>query len=362
MSEALNDLSNAGVSIWLDDLSRERLDSGNLADLVATSRVVGVTTNPTIFAGALADGERYRDQVAELAAASSGVDEAIEALTSTDVQRACDVLADVHVASRGVDGRVSIEVPPSLARDTDGTVEAARRLHQGIDRPNLLVKIPATHEGLPAIAAATAAGISINVTLIFSLERYRDVMDAYLYGLEQAQAEGRDLSTIQSVASFFVSRVDSAVDALLPSDSELRGKAAIANACLAYEAHLEVFSGARAQALIDAGANMQRPLWASTGVKDPAYPDTLYVSELVVPGSVNTMPEATLNAFADHGRVTGDTVTGQADAARMTFDALATAGIDLDMILENLEVEGLSKFDVSWAELMETVQDQLARA
>lgn len=362
MSERLKALSDAGVSIWLDDLSRERIASGNLADLVENRHVVGVTTNPTIFAAALSQGERYADQLAELRAAGAEVDEAVFALTTTDVRDACDILRPVYDATDGVDGRVSIEVDPGLARDTDATVAMAERLWAAVDRPNLYVKIPATREGLPAIAAAIADGINVNVTLIFSLERYRGVMDAYLYGLEQAAAEGRDLSTIHSVASFFVSRVDSEVDGRLPEDSPLRGKAALANARLAYAAYQEVFSSARAKALLDRGANPQRPLWASTGVKDPAYPDTLYVSELVVAGTVNTMPEKTLEAFADHGEVHGDTVTGRADEARQVIADLEAQGISYEEVVDKLEVEGLQKFDDSWAELLQTVRAELDRS
>ena len=359
MTERLQALSDAGVSIWLDDLSRERIESGNLAELVADRNIVGVTTNPTIFASALAKGEKYEAQVAELRASGADVDATVFALTTKDVRDACDILRPVYDATNGLDGRVSIEVEPGLAKDTDGTVEMAERLWNEIDRPNLMVKIPATREGLPAIAAAIAKGISVNVTLIFSLERYRGVMDAYLYGLEQASAEGRDLSTIHSVASFFVSRVDAEVDGRLPQDSPLRGKAALANAWLAYAAYEEVFATDRARDLLAKGANPQRPLWASTGVKDPAYPDTLYVSELVVRGTVNTMPEKTLDAFADHGDVTGDTVTGRAAEAQKVIDDLEAQGISYDEVVEKLEVEGLQKFDASWDELLETVRAEL---
>lgn len=359
MTERLQALSDAGVSIWLDDLSRERIESGNLAELVADRNIVGVTTNPTIFASALAKGEKYEAQVAELRASGADVDATVFALTTKDVRDACDILRPVYDATNGLDGRVSIEVEPGLAKDTDGTVEMAEKLWNEIDRPNLMVKIPATREGLPAIAAAIAKGISVNVTLIFSLERYRGVMDAYLYGLEQASAEGRDLSTIHSVASFFVSRVDAEVDGRLPQDSPLRGKAALANAWLAYAAYEEVFATDRARDLLAKGANPQRPLWASTGVKDPAYPDTLYVSELVVRGTVNTMPEKTLDAFADHGEVTGDTVSGRAAEAQKVIDDLEAQGISYDEVVEKLEVEGLQKFDASWDELLETVRAEL---
>ena len=362
MNERLQALAAAGVSIWLDDLSRERIVSGNLAQLVAEFNVVGVTTNPTIFAAALSQGDRYGAQVRELKATGMGVDEVVFELTTTDVQQGCDVLRPAYDASDGVDGRVSIEVEPGLARDTDGTVHTAAKLWAKVDRPNLFIKIPATHEGLPAIAATISEGISVNITLIFALSRYREVMDAYLYGLEQASAEGRDLSVIHSVASFFVSRVDSEIDKRLVADSPLRGKAGIANARLAYEAYEEVFGSERFAALAAKGANKQRPLWASTGVKDPAYPDTMYVSELVVTNTVNTMPEMTMRAFADHGEVRGDAVTGTYDQAREHIAALAEQDISYDEVVALLETEGLDKFDKSWTELVTTVQNELDKA
>lgn len=361
MSERLKSLADAGVSIWLDDLSRERLETGNLADLVKEKSVVGVTTNPTIFAAAIGDGERYNDQVAKLGAEGKDVDQVIRALTTDDVRNACDVLADVHAADK-FDGRVSIEVEPGLAMDTEGTIEQARELWQTVDRPNTLIKIPATEPGLPAITQATAEGISVNVTLIFGVDRYRGVMDAYLTGLEQAQAAGIDLSTIHSVASFFVSRVDSEVDKRLdaigtPEATALKGKAALANARRAYAAYQEVFGSERFARL--GGANVQRPLWASTGVKNPDYPDTLYVTELVVDGCVNTMPEKTMDAFADHGEVRGDTVSGRAGEAEAVFAQLREVGIDFDDVLAVLEREGVEKFDTSWGELVQTVEGQL---
>ena len=362
MNARLQALADAGVSIWLDDLSRERIASGNLAQLVAESNVVGVTTNPTIFASALSDGERYGEQIAQLKAVGTSIDDVVFELTTTDVQQGCDVLRPAYDASHGVDGRVSIEVEPGLARDTDATVHTAAKLWAKVDRPNLLIKIPATHEGLPAIAATISEGISVNVTLIFAIQRYREVMDAYLYGLEQALAEGRDLSTIHSVASFFVSRVDSEIDKRLPADSELRGKAGIANARLAYEAYEEVFGSERFAALAAKGANKQRPLWASTGVKDPAYPDTMYVTDLVVANTVNTMPEKTMQAFADHGEVTGDEVTGTYDEARALIAALEEQGISYDEVVDLLETEGLDKFNASWTELLTTVQNELDKA
>ncbi|WP_402465626.1 transaldolase [Isoptericola aurantiacus] len=358
-------LSEAGVSIWLDDLSRERLDTGNLADLVETHDVVGVTTNPTIFAGALAGGDAYDGVLAELA--GTDVEAAVERITTDDVRAAADVLRGVHDRTDGVDGRVSIEVDPRLAHDTEATVATARRLWDTVDRPNVFIKIPATLEGLPAITRTLAAGISVNVTLIFSIERYHAVMGAFLTGLEQARANGHDLGPIESVASFFVSRVDSAVDAALEevgSDEALalRGRAAVANARLAYAAYEQVFSGERWEELRSAGARPQRPLWASTGVKNPDYPDTMYVTELVAPGVVNTMPQATLDAFADHGEVTGDTVTGTADDAATTIAAVEAQGVSLAEVTARLESEGVSKFEVSWDELLTTTKNGLDAA
>jgi transaldolase len=365
MSERLKALTDAGVSIWLDDLSRERIRTGNLAELVKSSYVVGVTTNPTIFASALANGEQYDDQVRELAQGGGDVDAAIFAITTTDVRDACDVLADTFQATGGVDGRVSIEVSPGIAHDTDATVEMAKRLWAEVDRPNLFIKIPATTEGAPAISDVLAEGISVNVTLIFGLDRYDSVMEAYLEGLEKAQAAGRDLSKIQSVASFFVSRVDTEIDKRLeasgdPQAGNLMGLAGIANARLAYQAFEKKFSEDRFQALQAAGASVQRPLWASTGVKNPDYRDTMYVTDLVVPNTVNTMPEKTMQAFADHGEVLGDLVTTRYDEARQVMDDLAKLDIDYDDVIETLENEGVDKFVKSWDELVETVRGQLA--
>jgi transaldolase len=367
MSERLKALAEAGVSIWLDDLSRERLNSNNLAELVAESSVVGVTTNPTIFASALAKGDAYDDQTAELAARDSSVEDTIKALTTDDVRNACDVLAATSAATNGVDGRVSIEVEPGLARDADATIAQAQDLWKIVDRPNLLIKIPATLAGIPAITAVIGEGISVNVTLIFSLQRYEAVIDAYLSGLEQAAANGHDLSQIHSVASFFVSRVDTEVDKRLDAigtdeAKALKSKAAIANARLAYELFEKAFAGDRWEALASKGANKQRPLWASTGVKDPDLPDTLYVTELVVAGTVNTMPEKTLQAFADHGEVKGDQVSGRADEAREVLAAIEALGISYDDVVEVLETEGVDKFDKSWDELVATVEGALDEA
>jgi transaldolase len=366
MTERLQALSDAGVSIWLDDLSRERIESGNLTDLVKDRNVVGVTTNPTIFAAALKDGERYDDQVRRLAADGTDVSRATFALTTEDVRNACDIMLPVHQADPK-DGRVSIEVDPFLANDTDGTVKSAQDLWAAVDRPNVLIKIPATEAGLPAIRAAIGQGISVNVTLIFSNERYRKVMDAYLDGLEDAKAAGLDLSTIHSVASFFVSRVDTEVDKRLDAigtdeADALRGEAAVANARVAYASYEEVFGSERFAALREAGAHAQRPLWASTGVKDERYPDTKYVTDLVVADTVNTMPEKTLEAFADHGQVQGDQVTGRAADAEAVFARLSDVGIDFDDVLAVLEKEGVEKFEKSWQELVDTIQGQLDKA
>jgi transaldolase len=363
MTDRLKELSDAGVSIWLDDLSRERIESGTLADLVKESHVVGVTTNPTIFAAAIANGERYDDQAKRLAADGADVDRAIFEMTTDDVRNACDVLRPVYDTDPH-DGRVSIEVSPKLARDTEATTAEARRLWETVHRDNALIKIPATKEGLPAITEAIAGGISVNVTLIFSIDRYRAVMDAYLAGLERAHTQGGQLAGIHSVASFFVSRVDTEVDKRLDAigtdeAKALKGKAAIANARIAYGAYEEVFGSERFAKLKAAGANVQRPLWASTGVKDPAYPDTMYVAELVADGCVNTMPEKTMQAFADHGEVTGDTVSGRVEEAHAVFDQLASVGIDFADVLVVLEDEGVDKFVKSWDELVGTVTAQL---
>ena len=367
MSERLKALSDAGVSIWLDDLSRERLETGNLADLVKNSSVVGVTTNPSIFAAALKDGERYDAQVRDLAADGADVDKTVFALTTTDVRQACDVLDETAKATDGVDGRVSIEVSPDLAFDTDQTTASAKALWAEVDRENVLIKIPATTEGAPAITTTLGEGISVNVTLIFGLDRYRGVMEAYVAGLERAHANGHDLSKIHSVASFFVSRVDSEIDKRLDEigtdeATALKGRAGVANARLAYRAFEEFFSGDRWQKLADAGARRQRPLWASTGVKNPDYRDTMYVTDLVVDETVNTMPEKTMQAFADHGEVAGDQVTTQYDDAQQVMDALAAVGIDYDDVIAVLEQEGVDKFVDSWHELLDTVRGQLEQA
>jgi transaldolase len=358
MTDQLAALTQAGVSIWLDDLSRERLTSGSLADLVTHDRVVGVTTNPTIFAKAITGGEAYDAQIGDLAARGVDVGEALRALTTFDVRWACEVLRPVYDTTGGVDGRVSIEVDPRLAHDTQATTAEARALWWAVDRPNLFIKIPAARQGLAAIAECLAEGISINVTLIFSLSRYDAVMDAFLDGMERAQNAGHDLASIASVASFFVSRVDTEVDSRLDKigtaeAAELRGRAAIANARLAYQRYEQVFSSPRWARLQAAGARPQRPLWASTSVKDPAYPDTRYVVDLVAPGVVNTMPEATLRAVADHGEVPADSVRGHYDDAQQVLDRLRALGIDYDDVVQILEDDGVAKFDASWDRLGE---------
>jgi transaldolase len=364
--DPLADLTDAGVAVWLDDLSRELLAGGGLRSLVITRHVVGVTTNPTIFASALAKGDRYNDQLADLAALNADVDTAVFTVTTDDVRAACDALRSVHTRTAGLDGCVSIEVDPRLCRDAGATAEMARLLWTTVNRGNLYIKIPATQEGLAAITEVTSQGISVNVTLIFSLDRYRAVMDAYLSGLEQAYAAGRDLASIRSVASFFISRVDTEVDARLdrlaaPEAAALKGSAAIANARLAYQAHEELTASDRWLQLARHGARPQRPLWASTGVKNPAYPDTKYVAGLVARGTVNTMPGATLEAFADHGQVSGDTMAGGYDGSRACLDRLAAAGIDFDDVTEYLERDGLAKFEKSWSELGATVAAGLER-
>ncbi|GAA2118577.1 transaldolase [Nocardioides bigeumensis] len=365
MSDNLKSLSDAGVSIWLDDLSRERLETGNLADLIKNSHVVGVTTNPSIFAAALADGERYDEQVRELAAEGADVDRTVFMLTTRDVRQACDQLMESFEASGGVDGRVSIEVAPDLAHDEAATIASAQELRDEVDRPNVLIKIPATTEGAPAITTTIGNGISVNVTLIFGLERYRHVMEAYVSGLEKARDAGQDLSRIRSVASFFVSRVDTEIDKRLDEiggHDDLKGKAGVANARLAYREFEKFFAGERWEALAAAGAHKQRPLWASTGVKNPDYRDTMYVDDLVVADTVNTMPEKTLDAVRDHSDIQGDQVTNHYDDAEQVMAALADAGIDYDDVIDTLEREGVEKFEKSWTELLETVQGQLDQA
>ncbi|MDQ4007607.1 MAG: transaldolase [Actinomycetota bacterium] len=367
MTDRLKTLSEAGVSVWLDDLSRERLRDGHLQKLIDERHVVGVTSNPTIFAKAVSDADDYAEQVHNLAARKASVEESARLITAYDVRWACDQMRRVYDATGGVDGRVSLEVDPRLAHDTATTIAEARALWWLVDRPNLMVKIPATPEGLPAITTTLAQGISVNVTLIFSLQRYREVVDAFMSGLEQARDNGHDLSQIASVASFFVSRVDTEVDKRLekigtPEAAAMRSRAGAANARLAYQVFEERCDTDRWRALAAQGARPQRPLWASTSVKDPNLPDTMYVTELVARGVVNTMPEPTIEATGDHAEITGDTVTGRYAEAQQVLDDLAGLGVSYDDVVKVLEVEGVDKFAASWQQLLDTVSEALARA
>ncbi len=363
MTDPIARLRTAGVSVWLDDLSRERLTTGGLA-VLRDRGVSGVTTNPTIFARAISDSDAYRDQTRDLKLRQVAVDQALQELTASDVRQACDVLRPVYEAAGGVDGRVSIEVDPRIAHDTERTVAAARALWWLVDRPNLFVKIPAARQGLPAITACLAEGISINVTLIFSLARYAEVVEAFLAGLEQARDAGRDLSGIASVASFFVSRVDTEVDKRLDKIGgsqavALRGKAAIANARLAYQRYEQSLATDRWKSLEHGGARPQRPLWASTSVKDPAYDDTRYVTGLVGPGVINTMPEATLNAVTGHGKIPDDSIHGTYGQSQAVLDDLAALGIDYGDVVQTLEDQGVSTFDASWDHLAQRLATAL---
>jgi transaldolase len=369
MTDRLKQLSEAGVSIWLDDLSRERIETGNLADLVRDQHVVGVTTNPSIFQAALSHGERYDAQIRELASVGSDREQAVKMITTDDVRNACDIMRPAYDASGTIDGRVSIEVSPGLAHDTEGTVAEAADLWKTVDQPNLLIKIPGTPEGCPAITDTLAAGINVNVTLIFGLPQYRDVMEAYVAGLEKARENGHDLATIHSVASFFVSRVDTEIDKRLDAttsgpgtDGDLKGKAGVANARLAFQAFEEFFSGDRWASLEADGARKQRPLWASTGVKNPDYRDTMYVDDLVVEDTVNTMPGATLKAVEDHGDIKGDQVRPFYADAAAHMQALADAGIDYDDVIAVLIDEGVQKFVTAWDELLDSVDAALEAA
>ena len=364
MTDVLGELTKAGVSVWLDDISRERLRTGNLESLVRDFHVRGVTSNPTIFANALAKGDAYDEQIKDLALREVTVEEAARMITTYDIRWGADVLRPVYDSSEGVDGRVSLEVDPRLARDTDKTIAEAKQLWWLVDRPNMYIKIPATEAGIPAITATLAQGISVNVTLIFSLQRYAEVIDAFMAGLEQAAANGHDISTMASVASFFVSRVDTEVDKRLakigtPEAQALKGKAAIANARLAYELYEQKLDTDRWRALAAKGAKVQRPLWASTSTKDPSLPDTLYVVELVAADTVNTMPEATLHATADHGVLRGDTVHGTYEESRAVFASLEALGVSYDDVVQVLEDEGVSKFEASWNEMLATIKNEL---
>ena len=364
MTNPLAQLAANGVSIWLDDLSRSRIRSGQLKDLITTRSVSGVTTNPTIFAGALSKGEGYGDQVAALAAEGADAAKAVFEITTQDVAEACDIFAGVYRDTNGFDGRVSIEVEPGLAHDAAGTAKQAKELFAKVDRENVMIKIPATKNGLAAITETIAAGISVNVTLIFSLQRYRDVIAAYIAGIEQAKSNGHDITKIHSVASFFVSRVDLEINKRLAAagNTELQNKAALANARLAYQVFEQEFDNARWSALAAAGANVQRPLMASTGVKDPNLLDTLYVTELVAPQLVNTMPEKTMEAVFDHGVVPANSITNHYADAEAVMASVAAAGVSYDEVTELLETEGVDKFIVSWTELLESVTNALNAA
>jgi len=364
MTNPLAQLAANGVSIWLDDLSRTRIRSGQLKELISSRSVSGVTTNPTIFAGALSKGDGYGDQVAELAASGADAAKAVFEITTQDVAEACDIFADVYRDTKGFDGRVSIEVEPGLAHDAAGTAKQAKELFAKVNRENVMIKIPATKNGLAAITETIASGISVNVTLIFSLQRYRDVIAAYIAGVEQAKANGHDISKIHSVASFFVSRVDLEINKRLATagNTELQNQAALANARLAYQVFEQEFDNARWAALAAAGANVQRPLMASTGVKDPNLLDTLYVTELVAPELVNTMPEKTMEAVFDHGVVPANSITGHYAQAEAVMAAVAAAGVSYDDVTELLETEGVDKFIVSWNELLESVTNALNAA
>ena len=361
---AIGDLYNLGTSTWLDDLSRERIATGNLGEVKQAKSIVGVTTNPAIFASAMGSGTHYDEQLTELKEAGVTVDDAVYAMSVKDVQDACDLFRDTFEATGGKDGRVSIEVDPRYAADEAKTIAQAKELWELVGRDNLMIKIPATDESLPAVTAALAEGISVNVTLIFSVERYQQVIDAYKDGIRKAAANGHDVSTIHSVASFFVSRMDTEVDKRLETIGTdealaLRGKAGVANARLAYALFQKEF-GAEVVDKLPEGANKQRPLWASTGVKNPDYPATMYVTELAGPDTVNTMPEKTIDAVLEHGGVDGDTLTGTEAASREVFAKLREVGIDVDDVVATLEREGVDKFVDAWQELLDSMTARLA--
>jgi transaldolase len=355
---SVQEVSAAGTSIWLDDLSRAKItstDAHALPARIKNSGVVGVTTNPSIFSAAISGAAEYASDIAQMK--SSHVDEVVKKLTTDDVRQACDVFTSIYQATNGVDGRVSIEVDPRLAHDTEGTISAGKELWSIINRPNLMIKVPATIEGLPAITSLIAAGISVNVTLIFSVKRYGQVIEAYMNGIEQCE----NPSQVHSVASFFISRIDSSIDGLLKKNGSaeataLLGKAAIANAHLAYQLFEEKFSTERWSALAAKGAHKQRPLWASTGVKDPSYEDTRYVVELIAPDTVNTMPQSTLDALIDHGVIRGNTISDQYPQAVEVLKSLSALGISLDEVTAELEIDGVKKFAQAWDELLENVK------
>ena len=353
MGNALADISKAGVAVWLDDLSRERLQSGSLKKLIESDHVVGVTTNPSIFASAIGKSDLYQADIVRNALLST--EKIITRLTTDDVREACDLFGGVYKNSHHQDGRVSIEVDPRFARDTNATIEQGLYLWKIIDRPNLLIKVPATVEGLPAITELIARGVSVNVTLIFSVARYKQVLQAYADGLKRRVDRQQEINEIFSVASFFISRIDSAVDALLPTDSNMRGQTAIANAVMAYQAFIDFSNTPSWKELVNKGANLQRPLWASTGVKDPSFDPNLYVLDLVAANTVNTMPEATLNSVKNSGVFNHDLIPSKLASSKSILAKIALAGIDLSKITEHLELDGVSKFEAAWLELIKTV-------
>jgi transaldolase len=353
------EILKAGTSIWLDDLSRSKLtgsDPHSLPHRINHDGVRGVTTNPSIFGAAITGADEYAADIASLSGKS--VDEVVRTLTTDDVRVACDLFAEIYSASKGIDGRVSIEVDPRLAHKTQETIDEGIALHALVGRPNVMIKVPATKAGLPAITALIGKGISVNVTLIFSLERYSEVIDAIIAGMAHAKSAGLELASIHSVASFFISRIDSAVDKELKGigNTDLLGKVAVANAHRAYALFLEKFSQPSWKALEESGALVQRPLWASTGVKDPAYADTLYVDTLVAPHTVNTMPQSTLDAFLDHGSVKSDAITAEMESASKILSALSALGISLESITDALEADGVKKFEDAWISLLADVQ------
>lgn len=367
MSDNLAKLSEIGVSIWLDDLSRTRLRTGDLQERIDQDHVVGVTTNPAIFSAAIGDGATYAQQIKELAAAGASEDEAVFAMIIDDVRDACDVMMPIYEKTAGTDGRVSIEVDPRFADDYQKTIDQASELWEKVNRPNAMIKIPATAQSLPAVTAAISRGISVNVTLIFSVDQYRQVLDAYMLGIEKALENGVDVRQIHSVASFFVSRVDTMIDPLLdamtdPRARQIRSTLGVANAQLAYQAYQQACQSPRWMKLQASGANRQRPLWASTGVKDSSLSPTLYVDELATADTVNTMPEKTLRAVAAQSKLHGDAVTGSYQDAANKFATLAELGIDFKDISAKLLSEGVEKFEVAWAQLLGNVSQALENA
>jgi transaldolase len=357
------EILKAGTSIWLDDLSRSKLtgsDPHSLPHRISHDGVRGVTTNPSIFGAAITGADEYAADIAALSGKS--VDEVVRTLTTDDVRVACDLFAEIYSASKGIDGRVSIEVDPRLAHKTQETIDEGIALHALVARPNVMIKVPATKAGLPAITALIGKGISVNVTLIFSCERYNEVIDAFIAGMAKAKSAGLELASIHSVASFFISRIDSAVDKELKAigNNALLGKVAVANAHRAYALFLEKFNEPLWKALEESGALVQRPLWASTGVKDPAYADTLYVDTLVAPHTVNTMPQSTLDAFLDHGSVKSDAITAQMESASQSLAALSALGISLAAITDALEADGVKKFEDAWISLLADVEKVMA--